>query len=138
MQNTRSGRLGDWQRLLLALQDNQASLPELLAASTQLAALVGQAEDLFQQQAALTASKQEASQQLIDLAANCDRLATVVRFTLKQHFGPRSERLVEFGIQPFRSRVRKPVPLPPPPPPPPEQTAPTVKSEAVGHVSDAD
>jgi hypothetical protein len=122
-EKTRSGKLGDWQRLLAALHENEADLPELVSASAQLGTLVGQAGDLFQQQAALSASKQTVSQQLVDLMAECDRLSTVVRFTLKQHYGPRSERLVEFGIQPFRPRVRKPGP-PPPPPESPESPEP--------------
>jgi hypothetical protein len=115
-EKTRSGKLGEWQRLLSALQENVADLPSLVLSSERFEMLVDQARELFQQQAALSASKQVASQQLIDLMSECDRLSTVVRFTLKQHYGPRSEKLVEFGIQPFRGRVRKPGPLPPPPP----------------------
>jgi hypothetical protein len=114
-ESTRSGMLGEWQRLLSALQVNQPDLPHLETHRAQLDVLVGQAVDLFQSQAALAASKQGVSQQLIDLTAECGRLATVLRFSLKQFYGPRSEKLVEFGIQPFRGRTRKPGPLPPPP-----------------------
>ncbi len=125
-EKTRSGKLGEWQRLLTALHENEADLPSLSLASAQLGTLVGQAGDLFQQQAALSASRQAVSQQLIDLMSECDRLSTVVRFTLKQHYGPRSEKLVEFGIQPFRPRVRKPGPPPPPPLESPEPATGTV------------
>jgi hypothetical protein len=119
--------LGEWQRLLTALQVNQAELPELENQMAQFDTLVGQAEDLFQSQAALSASKQEVSQQLVDLTAECRRLATVLRFSLKQHYGPRSEKLTEFGLQPFRGRTRKPVP---PPPPPVETAEPSTESTA--------
>ena len=85
--------------------------------------MLGQAEDLFQSQASFVASKQQASQQLTTLVTECQRLATVLRFSLKQHYGPGSEKLAEFGIQPFRSRTRKPTP----PPPPPAET-----TEAIG------
>jgi hypothetical protein len=34
-------------------------------------------------------------------------MATVLRFSLKQFYGPTSEKLVEFGIQPFRGRKRR-------------------------------
>jgi hypothetical protein len=115
-ETTRSGKLGEWQRLKAALQTNQTDLPELQLQMTQFETLVSQAENLFQNQAALAASKQTVSQQLVDLTAECQRLATVLRFTLKQHYGPRSEKLAEFGLQPFRGRTRKPGPLPPPPP----------------------
>src|SRR5690349_5775923 len=101
-ETTRSGKLGEWQRLLTALQVNQADLAFLDNQRTQLETLVGQTEDLFQSQASLAASKQDASQQLEALVAECGRLATVLRFSLKQYYGPTAEKLVEFGIQPFR------------------------------------
>lgn len=126
-QTTRSGQLGEWQRLLAALLVNQGDLPFLETQRTQLETLVGQAEDFFQSQAALAASKQDASQKLAALVTECQRLATVVRFSLKQFYGPGSEKLVEFGIQPFRGR-RKPGS---PPPPPAESTAPAEAAPAV-------
>ena len=113
-ETTRSGKLGEWQRLKAALLMNQAELPELENQSAQFETFLGQAEDLFQSQAALAASKQKASQQLTGLMLECQRLATVLRFSLKQHYGPGSEKLTEFGLQPFRGR--KPKPSPPPPP----------------------
>lgn len=122
METTRSGKLGEWQRLLLALQVNQAELSHLEVYRTQMETMVGQTEDLFQSQASLVASKQRASQELAGLVSDCQRLATVLRFALKQFYGPGSEKLVEFGIQPFRGRRK----LLPPPPPPVEETGPAV------------
>jgi hypothetical protein len=126
-ETTRSGKLGEWQRLKSALQVNQADLPELENQSAQFETFLGQAEDLFQSQAALAASKQQASQQLTSLMLECQRLATVLRFSLKQHYGPRSEKLTEFGLQPFRGRTPTPVP---PPPPPVETPEPSIESTA--------
>jgi hypothetical protein len=99
--------LGELQRLLATLQVNQAELPHLETQRAQLDALVGEAGDVFQSQAALAASKQEASQKLATLLTNSLRLATVLRFELKQFYGPTSEKLVEFGIQPFRGRKKR-------------------------------
>ena len=124
-ETTRSGQLGEWQRLLSALQVNQADLPHLETHRTQLETMVGQAEDYFQSQAALAASKQDASQKLASLVTECQRLATVLRFSLKQFYGPGSEKLVEFGIQPFRGRKKQT----PPPPPPAESPDPTVADD---------
>ncbi|HEX3126834.1 MAG TPA: hypothetical protein VH394_05850 [Thermoanaerobaculia bacterium] len=122
-ETTRSGKLGEWQRLKSALQVNQAELPELQLQRAQFETFLGQAEDLFQTQAAHAASKQQASQQLTALMLECQRLATVLRVTLKQHYGPRSEKLTEFGLQPFRGRAPKTAP------PPEEATEP--ETEAV-------
>lgn len=124
METTRSGKLGEWQRLQTALEVNQGELPELENQREQFGLLVAQAEDLFQSQAALAADKQQVSQQLVDLMSACQRLATVLRFSLKQHYGPRSEKLTEFGLQPYRGRIRKPLP---PPPPPPETVEPSAE-----------
>ncbi len=115
MPTTRSGNIGDWQRLVAALTQNEAELPELAGAQGRLEALLAQVLDYTQRQATHAAVKQDASQKLIDLTSECNRQATAIRFALKQHYGPRNERLTEFGIQPFRSRVRKPGPPPPPP-----------------------
>jgi len=112
-ETTRSGKLGEWQRLKSALQVNEADLPELEIQRTQFETLLAQAEDLFQSQAAFAASKQNASQQLTGLMTECQRLATVLRFSLKQHYGPGSEKLTEFGLQPFRGRAKKSTPPPP-------------------------
>jgi DNA repair exonuclease SbcCD ATPase subunit len=111
-ETTRSGKLGEWQRLKAALQESQTELPELELQMTQFETLVGQAADLFRSQAGLVASKQEASQQLTGVMLECQRLATVLRFSLKQHYGPRSERLTAFGLPPFRGRTPKPSPPP--------------------------
>jgi hypothetical protein len=54
-------------------------------------------------------------------------MATVLRFSLKLFYGPRSEKLTEFGIQPFRGRT----PAPELPPPPIESTAPADSAPAV-------
>jgi hypothetical protein len=107
---------------MAALEMNQAELPFLETQRMQFGTMVGQAEDLFQSQASLSASKQEASQQLAALVTECQRLETVLLFSLKQFYGPRSEKLVEFGIQPFRSRTKPPSP----PPPPVESTGPAI------------
>jgi hypothetical protein len=44
------------------------------------------------------------------------KVATALRVNLKQIYGNRNEELVKFGIQPFRSKVRKVAPAPAPEP----------------------
>ena len=125
-EKSRSGQLGELQRLLAVLQVNQAELPHLETQRAELDALVGQAGDIFQSQAALAASKQEASQKLASLLTDSLRLATVLRFELKHFYGPTSEKLVEFGIQPFRGRKRQNTQSPPAESAAPAEAAPAV------------
>ena len=46
------------------------------------------------------------------LLTEAERLITVLLLAVKQHYGIRSEKLAEFGIQPFRGRRRKEEPTP--------------------------
>jgi hypothetical protein len=82
---------------------------------TQLEALLTQGVDLTKEQRGLRASKQEKTQKLKAVLAEGARLATLLRNSVKQHYGPTSEKLTEFGLQPFRGRKARPAPEPEPP-----------------------
>jgi hypothetical protein len=92
--------------------------------------MVAKAADLKQQQAAQRAAKQEASRQLQERIIEGVRLANLLRQAVKQHYGIRSEKLAEFGLQPFRSRKRTPAPTPPSTPPPTAEVAETSTAPA--------
>jgi hypothetical protein len=106
-ERTRSARLRTWRRLLAALQENQSDLPHLEIQRAELEDLLRQTGDLIQVQAALAAIKQGATKQLSALLSDGQRLATVVRLSLKQHYGPAADKLEAFGIQPRQSRKQR-------------------------------
>ena len=54
----------------------------------------------------MTASKQAASKEQQTLLTEGQRLANAIRALVKEHYGIRSEKLAEFGLQPFRGRIR--------------------------------
>lgn len=110
----------DWAALIQALEQNDESLPQLAISREKLGTFLDQARTLFNAQAAYAASRQDASRRLETLVNLGSKLATSLRFSIKEHYGNRSEKLVEFRIQPFRGRTRVVLPLPPPP----EVTAP--------------
>lgn len=117
--------LGSLQRFNTALAGRAAETPQLDGPRAIFDTLVERVLDLAQQQAEMLAEKQDVTQKLQIAFSEALRMATVLRGALKVHYGPDSERLVEFGIQPFRGRTRKQNPdpeLPPPPPPPPVET----------------
>ena len=107
-ETTYAGVLGDWQRLLPPLAANASDLPHLEAPRGKLQTLLSEALEISKSQAALTAEKQEASKRLKELIAEGRRLATVLRLAVKEHYGLRSEKVAEFGLQPFRGRKAKP------------------------------
>ncbi|HWM90675.1 MAG TPA: hypothetical protein VN493_07915 [Thermoanaerobaculia bacterium] len=99
--------LGSLQSLNMALEANAGDLPQLEVSRNTFGGKVGQLQGLTQEQAALTASKQETTRQFQHEMTETQRLATVLRLAVKHHYGIDSEKLVEFGIQPFRGRNRK-------------------------------
>jgi hypothetical protein len=105
-EKTKKGRLGGLQRFRDALMSNREALPHLDGSFTQFDARVTGALELANRQGALTAEKQEVSKQLTDALEEAERLATVLRLAIKQHFGIRAEKLAEFDLQPFRGRKK--------------------------------
>ena len=119
-QTTHVGKQGVWQRLLAPLMDIPTGLGHLVPFRDKLVVILGRVVDLTRQQAALAADKQEVSQEIEELMAAGDRLASVIQKSIKEHYGPFSEQLTAYGLQPFRGRPRHPEA----PPPPPEAAAP--------------
>lgn len=124
-ETTSKGKLGDLERLSSSLAANSAEIPHLEVSRNQLGTLLTQAREAADLQAMHTAAKQEASQKYQTALAEGMRLANVLRLALKHHYGIRSEKLANFGLQPFRGRPRKTKPAPEEPPalPPPVQPA---------------
>jgi hypothetical protein len=63
-------------------------------------------KDLTAQQASLSADKQEISKRLAERMREGERLMAFVDTCVRQRYGNRSEKLVEFGLQPFRPQPR--------------------------------
>lgn len=113
-QTRRHAILGDLQQLSAALAANTADLGHLDGTRQLFDALVVQAQEIVHEQAALKASKQEASRRLEYVLTEGLRLSNVLRLGVKAHYGIRSEKLAEFGMQPFRGRKLAPVTEPTP------------------------
>ena len=61
-----------------------------------------------------------------------ERLASLLRKALQQHYGIRSEKLVEFGVKTFRGRLRAKKVETPTPAPVPAPSTPSTPSTAPG------
>ena len=89
-----------------ALAANIEETPHLKLLLAQLEALLAQLKELSAEQARLTASRQEVSKQLAEVNDKAQKLMNVVDLGVKGHYGNRSETLVEYGLQPYRSKPR--------------------------------
>lgn len=96
----------DWQRLTANMEANAGDIPHLENHRVALQVLKEEISSLSAQQSQLQAQKQEVSKQLKEKLGEGQKLATFLRVGLKQHYGHRSEKLVEFGLQPLRKRSR--------------------------------
>lgn len=121
---TNAGMLGQLVRFNAALTANSTELAHLEGARVRFEKLVSDAQAIAHQQAALAASKQEASKQMQTLLNEGLRLATGLGKMLQEFYGLRAEKLAEFGLQPFRGRSRKQKPETPTPPPADQSGAP--------------
>jgi ABC-type transporter Mla subunit MlaD len=117
-----SETIGNLARLTAALGANATEIPHLEGIRSRLEKILTDAQEAAKQQAALIASKQEATKKLQSLAREGTRIATGVQKLLQEHYGLGSEKLAEFGVQPFRGRKAKKAnpeqpgtPTPPPP-----------------------
>jgi hypothetical protein len=106
-ETTYAGKLGSWQQLVVQLLQSLPGLIHLEPFRIKLEAILARAVDIGQQQTALTADKQELSKDLQGLISDGERLAGVVRKSLREHYGFKSEKLAAFGMQPFRGRKAK-------------------------------
>ena len=106
-ETTDLGNQGDWRGLLATTGANSVELAHLEPFRVQLAVQAEKALEIGKQQASLRASKQDLSKQLRVVIVEGNRLATLMRSVVKQHYGIRAEKVAEFGVQPFRGRPRK-------------------------------
>jgi len=89
-----------------ALAANIEETPELVVPLARLDGFLASLRELTTEQARLTAARQEVSRQIAELMDKAQKLMTFVDLGVKQHYGNRSEKLVEYSVQPFRGKPR--------------------------------
>jgi len=108
--------------LLVKVQANAADLGYLEANRNLLAAALEGAKEASVRQAASKAQVQQATRDLEGFLAELKEQVTRMRNGLRHQYGLKSEKLVEFGLQPRRkpqrSKEKEPEPAPTPTPTP--------------------
>ena len=89
-----------------ALAVNREELPQLELSRIHLEEVLAELRNLTTQQASLTAAKQEVSKRIAERTRVGKSLMNLLDIGVKSHYGNRAEKLVEFGLQPFRSEPR--------------------------------
>ena len=99
--------VNEWEEILTALERNMEDLPQLEIPRDRLQTFVNQIRAFAADQAVHTAERQQATKRVDFLLVQGRKLATVIRTAVREHYGNRSEKLAEFGLQPFRGRPRR-------------------------------
>ena len=90
-----------------AMAANMEELPHLSSQVARLDELQALLNELTAEQARLTAARREVSRRIAELTDEAQKLMTFLDVAVKQHYGHRSEKLAEFGLQPFRGKPKK-------------------------------
>lgn len=98
--------VSDCDKTLTNVKARAAELPDLTAYITPLEELLVEAKAMGARQQALQSVKQEETRNLQAVIAKGREAVLRLRAALKAHFGPKSERLIEFGMRPSRKRPR--------------------------------
>jgi hypothetical protein len=104
--NSRADFQIDGTRLSAAYVANAADLPGLEATHRELAVVLTELNELGIRQDAQTAAVQQTSKEIADRLFRGRILATRLRSGVKLHLGTRTEKVIEFGIRPFRKAAR--------------------------------
>jgi hypothetical protein len=106
-QKTRySDFVAEGERLATSLVPSLKDVPHLEAPQQKLVAIVEDVRSLAVEPNRHTANKQQVSQRLKTRLEEGKKLMTFLRTGIKEHFGNRNDKVVEFGVQPFRRRKR--------------------------------
>ena len=97
-------RINGWAQVAAGVSSNPQETEHLQPGAVRLQALHTRASELSVRQAALTTAKQEVTRELQQVLREGDALADFLRTGARAHFGPESEKIVQFGMQPFRGK----------------------------------
>lgn len=108
-------KVNGWEKVSVSVSANPDDLSHLLDHNGELGSKAARMRSLSAEQAVLTARKQAISVEMQGLIREGQTLLDYVQTGVRQHYGLGSEKLVEFGLRPIRSKAR-PAPTEPPPP----------------------
>lgn len=96
-----------WDQMATAVTANNEQVEHLEVSLPKLRERSQRARSLYAQYAAMKAAKQEVWKELQQVLEEGDAVMRYLKEGVRAHYGKRSEKLVEFGMQPFRGIKRK-------------------------------
>ena len=105
--NSRAEFIVDANHLIAAYIANATELPGLEPLHADLTNVVTELYNLSILQDAQTAAVQQTTLEINDRLTRGRLLVTRLRNGVKSHYGTRTEKVIEFGIRPYRKRTPK-------------------------------
>jgi len=105
--------LNGWEQVAKAQETYAAEIPHMEVPLAKLRGMLEQARGLTNEHHNLTATKLEVSKSLQKTIKQGQKLVDLMRTAAVERFGADSDKLVEFGVKPFRGRAKKAVTKPP-------------------------
>jgi hypothetical protein len=99
-------RIARWKVIAAGLKSLLPDMPHLAAMHGELEKVILQSEELDARHEALKSETREVNRTREDLAKSGDDLRQRLGASLRTQFGFQSERLIEFGLPPRRTRGR--------------------------------
>jgi hypothetical protein len=94
------------EHLDVTLETNSPDLPQLDKTRGQIRTVLGVIREASVEMDLYRAQKQDAAKRYQGAVDEGRKLISYTKVVLKQHYGSSSEKLAEFGVQPFRGRTR--------------------------------
>jgi hypothetical protein len=96
-------KVNGWEKMDTAMTVNDAEVAHLGFKLPALRDKAKQMRVLYAEHAALAASRQALTQKMQTLIDDGDQIFRMLREAVKDHYGKRNEKLVEFGVDPVRT-----------------------------------
>jgi len=96
-----------WEKADTAIIANDPEVAHLAFRLPALRDKTQRMRSLYAEHAALAASRQAITQEMERLIEEGDQIFRMLREGLKDHYGKRNEKLVEFGVEPLRTPDEK-------------------------------
>lgn len=89
-----------------ALRTHAAEVPHLEPVRVRLEVMLEELSELTQLQTRLTFERQETTRRIEEILDQLCKTGNFLKVGLREHLGTTNEKLVAFGLQPFRGRRR--------------------------------
>lgn len=100
-------KVNGWEKMDTAMVANEAEVGHLGFKLPTLRNNSQRIRGLYARHAALAAERQAITQEMQTLIEEGDQVLRMLREALKDHYGKRNEKLVEFGVEPLRTSTVK-------------------------------